>query len=154
MPSGPLLNPLRGLQHPQTPSCFPNLCKKAEFFSFLANVLETITISVKPGVYLGILFTLVTVKLDQWWGLRGQTILMLITLDRWKRHFWEKNYIKNYFYWLKSTNSTKTISQKCWRYIIWADFFWHPCHTIGIKTRLGLLVAIHILFNISCNKGN
>ena len=58
----------------------------------------------------------------------------LITLDRWKRHFREKNYIENYFYFLKSTKITKIVSQKCWRNIIWADFFGRPYRTNGIKT--------------------
>ena len=75
-----------------------------------------------------------------WWWLRGQKFLILITLDCWKRHFQEKNYIENYFYLLKSTKITKTASQKCWRNIIWVDFFGHLCHINGIKTRLGLLV--------------
>ena len=81
--------------------------------------------STEPRVYLGIPFTCVTVNLDQcpppphththtsYGGLRGQKFLILITLDRQKRHFWEKNYIKNYFYLLKSTKSIKTTSQKC-----------------------------------------
>ena len=60
--------------------------------------------------------------------------LILITLDRWKRHFRVKNYIENYFYLLKSTKIT---SQKCWRNIIWADFFGRPYCTNGIKTRQG-----------------
>ena len=30
------------------------------------------------------------------WGLRGRKFLILITLDRWKRHFREKNYIENF----------------------------------------------------------
>ena len=59
-----------------------------------------------------------------WWGLRGRKFLILITLGRWKKHFQEKKYIKNYFYLRKSTKTTKTTSQKCWRNIIWADFFW------------------------------
>ena len=70
-------------------------------------------------------------------GLRGRKFLILITLDRWKKHFREKNYIENYFYVLKSTKSTKTTSQKCWRNIIWADFLVRPYRTNGIKTRLG-----------------
>ena len=72
-----------------------------------------------------------------WWGQRARKFLISITLDRWKRHFWEKNYIENYFYLLKSTKSTKTSSRKCWRNIIWADFFGRPYRTNGIKTRLG-----------------
>ena len=36
-----------------------------------------------------------------WWGLRGWKFFILITLDCWKRHFREKNYMKNYFYLLK-----------------------------------------------------
>ena len=36
-----------------------------------------------------------------WLGLRGQKLLILITLDCWKRHFLEKNYIENSFYLLK-----------------------------------------------------
>ena len=64
---------------------------------------------------------LVTSKAPQWRGLRGWKFLSLITLDRWKRHFWEKNYIENYFHLLKRTESTKTTSQKCWRNILnWA----------------------------------
>ena len=70
-------------------------------------------------------------------GLRGRKFLIWITLDRWKRHFREKNYIENYFYLLKSSKSTKTTSQKCWRNIIWADFFGRPYRTNAIKTRLG-----------------
>ena len=50
-------------------------------------------------------------------------VLILITLDCWKRHFREKNYIENYFHLLKNTKSTKTTSKKCSRNIIWADFF-------------------------------
>ena len=84
---------------------------------------------------------LVTPPLPPWWRLRRQKVLILITLDRWIRHFWEKNYIENYFYLVKSTKSTKTTSQKRWRNIIWADFFGHPYCTNGIKTCLGLLVV-------------
>ena len=58
-----------------------------------------------------------------WWGLRGRKLLILITLDHWKRHFRENNYIEIYFYLLKSTKSTKATSQRCWRNVIWADFF-------------------------------
>ena len=76
-----------------------------------------------------------------WWGLRGQIFLILINLDRWKRHFRKKRYIKNYFYLLKSTKSTKTASQKCWRNIVWADYFGHLYRTNGIKTCLGLPVV-------------
>ena len=43
----------------------------------------------------------------------GWTFLILITLDHWKKHFREKNYIENYFCLLKSTKTTKTTSQKC-----------------------------------------
>ena len=43
--------------------------------------------------------------------------------------------LKNYYF-----STTKTTSQKCWRNIIWTDFFWRPYHTNGIKTCLGLLV--------------
>ena len=75
-----------------------------------------------------------------WWGLRGRKCLILITLDRWKRYFREKNYIENYFYLLKSTKSTKTTSQKCWRNI-WADFFGRPYRSNGIKARLGSLLS-------------
>ena len=64
-----------------------------------------------------------------WWGLRGWKFLILITLDRCERHFQEKNYIENYFYVLKSTKSSKTTSQKCWRGIIWVDFFGCPYRT-------------------------
>ena len=32
-----------------------------------------------------------------WWGLTGQKILILLTRDRWKKHFKGKNYIENYF---------------------------------------------------------
>ena len=74
-----------------------------------------------------------------WWRLRGQTSLILITLDRWKRHFQEKNYIDNYFYSLKST---KTTSQKCGTNIIWVDFFGRPYHINGIKTHLGSPVIV------------
>ena len=83
-------------------------------------------------------FRLVT---PSWWGLRRRRFLILTTLDRWKRHFWEQNYIENYFYLLKSTKSTKTTSQKCWRNIIWANFFGRPYWSNGIKTRLGSLVT-------------
>ena len=72
-----------------------------------------------------------------WWGLRWWKSFILITLDRWKRHFWEKNYIENYFYLLKSTKSTKTTSQKHWRNVIWKDFFGCPYHTNGIKNTSG-----------------
>ena len=79
-----------------------------------------------------------------WWGLRGRKFLILITLGHWKRHFRKKNYFENYFYLLKSTKSTKTTTQKCWRNIIWTDFFGHPYCTNGIKTHLGsLLVTQH-----------
>ena len=61
--------------------------------------------SAEPRVYLGITSTRVTVNLRlvtpsrppfpiPWWGLRGGKFLILITLDRWKRHFREKNYIE------------------------------------------------------------
>ena len=109
-----------------------------------------IFIIVKPRVYLGILFTCVTVNLDQWpptwWGLRGWKFLILITLDCWKRYFQERNYIENYFYLLKST---KTTSQIFWRNIIWADFFGYPFCTNGIKASLGLPLTMNILLLIS-----
>ena len=54
------------------------------------------------------------------WG--DEKLLILITLDCWKRHFWEKNYIESYFYLLKSTKSTKTTSQKYYL----GRFFWVP----------------------------
>ena len=54
-------------------------------------------------------FRLVTPPLPPWWGLRGWKFLILTTLNRWKRHFWEKNYIKNYFYLLKSTKVLKLL---------------------------------------------
>ena len=73
-----------------------------------------------------------------WWGLREQKFLILTTLDCWKRHFREQNYIENYFYLLKSTKSTKTTSQKCWRNIFWVDFFGCPYWSNDIKTGLGL----------------
>ena len=72
-------------------------------------------------------------------GAEGTKVLILMTLSRWKRHFGKKNYIENYFYLLERTKSTKT--QKCWRNIIWADFFGRPYCTSGIKTRLGSAVA-------------
>ena len=78
-------------------------------------------------------FRLVT---PPWLGLRVRKFLILTTLDRWKRHFREQNYIENYFYLLKSTKSTKTTSQKCWRNI-WANLFGRPYWSNGIKTRLG-----------------
>ena len=78
----------------------------------------------EPRVYLGI----------PWWGLKGQKFLILITLDLWKRHFREKNYIENYLYLLKSTKSRRNI--------IWADFFWRPYRTNGTKTRLGSPVLV------------
>ena len=87
-------------------------------------------------------FRLVT---PAWWGLRGRKFLILATLDRWKRHFREQNYIENYFYLLKSTKSTKTTSQKCWRNIIWAGFFGRQQRSNGIKTRLGSPVTWSIL---------
>ena len=65
-----------------------------------------------------------------------------MSLDRWKRHLREQNYIKNYFYLLKKTKITKTTFQKCWRNIIWADFFGHPYRSNCIKTRLGSPVKI------------
>ena len=74
------------------------------------------------------------------WGLRRWNFLILTTPDSWKRHFWEQNYIENCFYVLRSTKSTKTTFQKCWRNIIWADFFGCPYHSIGIKLCLGLPV--------------
>ena len=55
----------------------------------------------KPRVYLEIgdtvhscycKFRLMT---PPWWGLTGQRFLILTTLDRWKRHFREQNYIEN-----------------------------------------------------------
>ena len=73
------------------------------------------------------------------WG--GKKILTL-NLDRWKKYFREKNYIENYFYLLKSTKSTKTTSEKCWRNIIWANFLGCPYPTNSIKTCLGLLVFL------------
>ena len=84
-------------------------------------------------------FRLVTLP---WWGLRGQKLLILTTLDCWERHFREQNYIENYFYFIKSTKSTKSTPQKCWRNIIWADFFWHPYWSNGIKTHLSLQVLL------------
>ena len=65
-------------------------------------------------------------------------VLILLTLDRCKRHFREKNYIENYFYLLQSSKSTKTTSQQYWRNIIWVDFLGHPYRANGIKTHLGL----------------
>ena len=85
-------------------------------------------------------FRLVT---SPWWGLRGQNFLILTTLDRWKRHFREQSYIENYFYLLKSTKNTKITSQKCWRNIIWVDFFGRSYRSNGIKTRLGSPVYIY-----------
>ena len=79
-------------------------------------------------------FRLVT---SPWLGLRVRKFLILTTLDRWKRHFREQNYIENYFYLLKSTKSTKTTSQKSWRNIIWVDFFGRAYRSNGIKTLLG-----------------
>ena len=77
------------------------------------------------------------VPVPPWWEQMKWKFLILITLDCWKRHFWEKNYIGNYFHLLKST---KTTSQKCWKNIIWVDCFgWWYC-TNGIKTCLCLLV--------------
>ena len=73
-------------------------------------------------------------------GAEGTKIL--ITLDRWKRNFREKNYIGNYFYLPKSTKSTETTSQKCWTNIIWADFFGCPYRRNGIKTHLGSQVIM------------
>ena len=32
-----------------------------------------------------------------WWGLTGGKFWILMILDRWKRHFRKKNYIRNYF---------------------------------------------------------
>ena len=103
-------------------------------------------VSAKPRVYLGILFScycklrLVTPH----GGAEGMNIFYLITLDCWKRHFREENCIQNYFYLLKSTKSIKTTSQKCWRNIIWADFFGRSYRTNGIKTCLGSLVLVHV----------
>ena len=71
-------------------------------------------------------------------------VLILITLDCWKRHFREKNYIEKYFYLLKRSKSTKTTSQQYWRNIIWADFLGLPYHANGIKTHLGLLLWVCI----------
>ena len=76
---------------------------------------------------------------------RAQKLLILITLDRCKRHFWEKNYIKNYFYLLKKTKSNKTTSQKCWRNIIWVDFFGHPyCTNSTQSAKKSLNTSLHI----------
>ena len=68
---------------------------------------------------------------------KNRNFLIVTTLDFWKRYFRDHNCIGNYFYLLKSTKSTKTTSQKCWRNIIWADFFGHPYWSNGIKTCLG-----------------
>ena len=118
-------------------------------------------LSAAPRVYLGIPFTRVTINLDQWprVGAEGRKFLILITVDRWKRHFREKNYIGNYFYLLKSTKSTKSTFQKCWRNIIWVIFLGRPYGTNGIKTRLGSLVILMLHFKfysststeIACN---
>ena len=67
-------------------------------------------------------------------GAEGTKNFILITLDCWKRHFREKNYIENYSYLLKSTKSAKTTSPKFRRNIIWADFFGRPYRTNDIKT--------------------
>ena len=64
--------------------------------------------------------------------------------DCWKRHFLEKNYIKNYFYIPKITKSTKTTCQKCGRNI-WADFFGHPYCTNSITTHLGSPVVGQVI---------
>ena len=82
------------------------------------------------------------------WG--DEKLLILITLDCWKRHFWEKNYIESYFYLLKSTKSTKTTSQKCWINTIWADFFGCPYHRNSIKTCLGLPLWDELCYYESC----
>ena len=68
---------------------------------------------------------LVTPPPPPWLGLRGQKILILITLDRWKRHFREKNYIENYFSLLESTKSSKTTSQNV-EEILFGRIFWTP----------------------------
>ena len=58
-------------------------------------------------------------------GLRGQIFLILITLHHWKKHFWEKNYIKiTSTYWkvikvlklfLKNVEETTwTVSKHAW----------------------------------------
>ena len=80
-------------------------------------------------------------------GAEGTKILILTTLDYWKRHFREKNYIENYFHLLKSTKSTKTTSQNSWRNI-WADFFGCPHCTNGIKTCLGSLLYIWSMLQV------
>ena len=55
---------------------------------------------------------------------------------------------QNYFYLLKSTKTTKTTSQKCWRNIIWADFLRRLYDINGIKTRLGSPVSLSSTFCI------
>ena len=77
-------------------------------------------------------------------GTEGITFFDLTTLDCYKRHFREQYYIENYFFLLKSTKITKTTSQKYRRNIIWADFFWHPYRSNGIKTRLGLPATVYL----------
>ena len=51
-----------------------------------------------------------------------ENFFILTTLDRWKRHFREQNYIENYFYLLKVLKVLKLVSK-------------------SIKTRLGSPVA-------------
>ena len=77
-------------------------------------------------------FRLVPLPSPPWWGLRGWKFLILITVDCWKRHFLEQNYIENYFYLLKSTKSFQATFQKCLRNIIWADFFGCSYRSNGI----------------------
>ena len=83
----------------------------------LTVLIQTKTPTVSNPEYIWGYHLLVFCKLRlvilPWWGLQGEKKFIFITLDHWKRYFQEKNYIENYFYLLKSTKSTKTISQKC-----------------------------------------
>ena len=75
-----------------------------------------------------------------WWGLRGRKFLILTTLDRWKRHFREQNYIENCFYLLKSTKHTKTTSKNV-EEILYGGIFWAPIPVKRYQNTSGVVVA-------------
>ena len=107
-------------------------------------------ISAEPRVYLGIPFTRVTVNLDlrlvtceaplspQWWGLRGWKFLILTTLDCWKKHFGEKNYIELQF---TSIYLLKLYLKNVEKILFGWIFLWHPYRTNSIKNMSGFITA-------------
>ena len=73
-----------------------------------------------------------------WWGLSWRKSLILITLDRWKRHFREENYIENYFYLLKVLKVLlKNVEE-----ILFGRIFLHTAQTVSKHVRVRRWKAI------------